>query len=129
VTPAARTFLLKEGTDLKYGARHLKRAIERHIVFPLANLLATSQVRLGDMLLIDWDERKQCLTFEKEGEGAVLPVQAAAGQGADAFAARASGGKPVETPATTAAREAQGTSVTPPSVPALAPANRRRNES
>ena len=34
VTPAARTFLLQEGTDLKYGARHLKRAIERHVVYP-----------------------------------------------------------------------------------------------
>src|SRR5271167_3428116 len=38
--------LLSEGTDLKYGARHLKRAIERHIVLPLANLVATGQVRL-----------------------------------------------------------------------------------
>ena len=65
VTPAARTYLLKEGTDLKYGARHLKRAIERYVVFPLANLLATAQVRLGDMLCIDWDERNQTLKFEK----------------------------------------------------------------
>src|SRR6202161_2686317 len=74
VTPAARNFLLREGTDLKYGARHLKRAIERNIVYPLANLLATSQVHLGDLLCIDWDERDQRLVFEKEGEGAVLPV-------------------------------------------------------
>src|ERR1700730_9008363 len=55
VTPAARNFLLREGTDLKYGARHLKRAIERNIVYPLANLLATDQVELGDILCIDWD--------------------------------------------------------------------------
>src|SRR5207253_10191626 len=47
VTPEAREYLLREGTDLKYGARHLKRAIERHIVNPLANLLATEQVRMG----------------------------------------------------------------------------------
>src|ERR1039457_2756836 len=40
-TAAAKTFLLKEGTDTRYGARHLKRAIERHLVYPLANLLAT----------------------------------------------------------------------------------------
>src|SRR5467141_45953 len=50
VTPQARAYLLREGTDLKYGARHLKRAIERNIVYPLANLLATDQVQLGDML-------------------------------------------------------------------------------
>ena len=58
MTPAARAFLLREGTDLKYGARHLKRAIERHMVYPLANLLATEQVRLGDILCIDWDEER-----------------------------------------------------------------------
>src|SRR5450755_2842109 len=44
VTPLARKFLLAEGTDIKYGARHLKRAIEKHVVFPLANLLATEQI-------------------------------------------------------------------------------------
>src|SRR5580692_5810517 len=71
VTPAARAFLLREGTDMKYGARHLKRAIERHLVYPLANLLATEQVRLGDILCIDWDEEGKSLMFEKEGEGAV----------------------------------------------------------
>src|SRR5712675_2517887 len=54
-TPAARKFLLREGTDFKYGARHLKRAIEKFVVCPLANLLATEQVRFGDMLLVDWD--------------------------------------------------------------------------
>src|SRR5579871_2914247 len=54
VTSAARDFLLQEGTDQRYGARHLKRAIERHIVYPLANLLATEQVKLGDLIKIDW---------------------------------------------------------------------------
>src|SRR5215472_3460128 len=40
-TSAVKEFLLKEGTDPRYGARHLKRAIERNLVFPLANLVAT----------------------------------------------------------------------------------------
>src|SRR5712664_231459 len=56
VTDAGRDFLLQEGTDQRYGARHLKRAIERHVVYPLANLLATDQVSLGDLVRIDWDE-------------------------------------------------------------------------
>ena len=47
VTQPAKEFLLREGTDLKYGARHLKRAIERHLVYPLASLLATEQVLPG----------------------------------------------------------------------------------
>ncbi len=59
---------LCEGTDQRYGARHLKRAIERHVVFPLANLLATGQVQAGDMLYIDWDPRVGGLVFWKEDE-------------------------------------------------------------
>ena len=68
VTDAGREFILHEGTDQRYGARHLKRAIERHVVFPLANLLATQQVNSGDMLCIDWDPRVGGLVFWKEDE-------------------------------------------------------------
>jgi ATP-dependent Clp protease ATP-binding subunit ClpA len=75
-TPAARKFLLREGTDFKYGARHLKRAIEKFVVCPLANLLATEQVRFGDMLLVDWDGEEQALSFHREGQGAVIPAPA-----------------------------------------------------
>jgi ATP-dependent Clp protease ATP-binding subunit ClpB len=52
VRQPAKDLLLREGTDLKYGARHLKRAIERHVVYPLARLLATEQVSLGDVVSI-----------------------------------------------------------------------------
>jgi len=68
VTDAGRDFILHEGTDQRYGARHLKRAIERHVVFPLANLLATGQVKSGDMLCIDWDPRVGGLVFWKEDQ-------------------------------------------------------------
>jgi ATP-dependent Clp protease ATP-binding subunit ClpB len=73
-TPQVKEFLLREGTDLKYGARHLKRAIERNIVFPLANLVATGQVKLGDFIRIDRDGAAGKLTFVKEAEGALVPV-------------------------------------------------------
>jgi ATP-dependent Clp protease ATP-binding subunit ClpB len=72
-TAPVKKFLLQEGTDPKYGARHLKRAIERFIVFPLANLVATGQVKLGDFVRIDLNaEGKQ--VFVKEAEGALVPV-------------------------------------------------------
>jgi ATP-dependent Clp protease ATP-binding subunit ClpB len=129
VTPAARAFLLREGTDMKYGARHLKRSIERHIVYPLANLLATSQVRLGDMLCVDWDENEQRLTFEREGEGAVLPVVSPLILAPNAQAARAMGGKPTEIPSVIAAREAQAPIGVGPLPPIPAPASRRKNDS
>ena len=71
-TQKVKSFLLVEGTDPKYGARHLKRAIEKNIVFPLANLVATSQIKLGDFVRIDKKEGQ--LTFTKEAEGALVPV-------------------------------------------------------
>lgn len=83
VTGAARSFLLREGTDMRYGARHLKRAIERHIVYPLANLLATGQISTGDLVRVDWSpsplaEHDQAegtsLDFWKEGEGILVPL-------------------------------------------------------
>src|SRR5215469_9190493 len=55
VGAAGKEFLLGEGVDPRYGARHLKRAIEKYLVYPLANLLATSQRRTGDMLCVDSD--------------------------------------------------------------------------
>jgi ATP-dependent Clp protease ATP-binding subunit ClpB len=71
-TPVVKQFLLREGTDPKYGARHLKRAIERHVVFPLANLVATGQVKLGDFVRIDMTDKG--MVFVKEAEGALVPV-------------------------------------------------------
>ena len=67
VMPQAKAFLLREGTDLRYGARHLKRAIARHVVSPLANLLASAQVELGDMVSIDWDGDAGSLIFQNQG--------------------------------------------------------------
>jgi hypothetical protein len=68
-----KRYLLVEGTDAKYGARHLKRAIERHVVFPLANLVATGQVKLGDFVRIDI-KADGSMIFVKEAEGALVPV-------------------------------------------------------
>jgi len=62
----AKEFLLNEGIDLKYGARHLKRAIERYLVYPLSNLVATEQVETGDLVLVDFDEEKASLIFTKQ---------------------------------------------------------------
>jgi len=73
---AAKDFLLQEGTDLKYGARHLKRAIERLLVQPMSNLIATDQVRGGDCLAVDFDAVCNTLTFVKEAEGLAVHAMA-----------------------------------------------------
>src|SRR5882762_10421008 len=94
-TPPVKAFLLAEGTDPKYGARHLKRAIERHLVFPLANLVATGQVKLGDFVRIDTTP-EGIMTFTKEAEGTALPGFADRyGTAATATAQAARVGRPV----------------------------------
>jgi len=75
-TDSAKTHLLNEGTDLKYGARHLKRAIERLVVQPMSNLIATDQVRCGDWIRVDYNTGGNTMTFMKEAEG--IPTHAMA---------------------------------------------------
>jgi len=71
-TEEAKKFLLDEGIDFKYGARHLKRAIERFLVYPISNLVATDQVATGDLVMIDFDEETGKLVFTKEEGGALI---------------------------------------------------------
>jgi len=68
----AKEFLLSEGIDLKYGARHLKRAIERFLVYPLSNLVATQQVETGDFVMVDFDDESRRLTFTKQSGKMIL---------------------------------------------------------
>lgn len=65
-TDAAKEYLLGEGIDFKYGARHLKRAIERFLVYSLSNLVATQQVESGDLVLVDFDPERESLIFSKQ---------------------------------------------------------------
>ena len=68
ITSEGREFLLEEGTDQRYGARHLKRAIERYVVYPIARLLATAQVHQGDALVIAHHLGEQGLVFLRDTE-------------------------------------------------------------
>ena len=74
LSKSARQHVMEEGTDPKYGARHLKRAIERSLVYPMANLIATEQIRAGDLVEVDFDSARQEMAFERTDEG--LPVYA-----------------------------------------------------
>ncbi len=68
VTDAGRDFLLSEGTDVNYGARHLKRAIERLLVQPLSKLIASNQIKYGDLIRIDHCPQSASLAFDLEEE-------------------------------------------------------------
>jgi ATP-dependent Clp protease ATP-binding subunit ClpB len=66
LTDQAKEFVLSEGIDYRYGARHLKRAIDRLLVYPLSSLSATKQVRLGDAVAIDVNRQTQTLAFFRD---------------------------------------------------------------
>ena len=69
---AAKDMLLQEGIDYKYGARHLKRAVERFLVYPLSNLVATGQIGLGDLVQVDLGDVAGKLVFSKKSGGALI---------------------------------------------------------
>jgi hypothetical protein len=60
-----KELLLREGTDSRYGARHLKRSIERLLVMPLSNLVASGQVCLGDLIDVDLDHNGSDISFAR----------------------------------------------------------------
>ncbi|HEY9514305.1 MAG TPA: AAA family ATPase [Gemmatimonadaceae bacterium] len=72
---AVKELLLGEGTDRRYGARHLKRAIERLLVSPLARLVATGQVQSGDLVEVERGAADDELVFRKHS--AAIPADVA----------------------------------------------------
>jgi ATP-dependent Clp protease ATP-binding subunit ClpB len=78
VTDSAKQYLLIEGTDSRYGARPLKRAIERLLVQPLSNLMATGQIHRGDIIRVSHSEGSPNLMFFREA-GALEAWEAAGG--------------------------------------------------
>jgi ATP-dependent Clp protease ATP-binding subunit ClpA len=80
VTDGAKAYLLREGTDVRYGARHLRRAIDRAVVRPMSNLIATQQIHGGDLLRVDYDPDRKLLAFYRDAAGTLVtpPVQPAA---------------------------------------------------
>src|SRR6185436_1894352 len=72
-TERAKQFLLTEGTDAKYGARPLKRTIERSVVLPLSNIIATRQIGDGDVVLVEVAKDECSLMFMKQSGASVFP--------------------------------------------------------
>lgn len=103
----AKDMLLREGIDYKYGARHLKRSIERFLVYPLSNLVATDQVGLGDLVYVDLLDGQNKLVFSKRSGGALISE---AGPAVEAFeeTEAKSGGVALPIPQTKVARKSQG---------------------
>ncbi len=63
LTETARRHLVKVGYDPVYGARPLKRAVQRELETPLGRKILGGEIREGQSVLVDYDERKGELTF------------------------------------------------------------------
>src|SRR6266566_1930872 len=107
---SAKDMLLREGLDFKYGARHLKRSVERFLVYPLSNLVATGQIGLGDLVQVDLGAVAGKLTFSKKSGGALISEVPAAVPDEEPLAARSgSVGVPIpQAKESKAARKGQG---------------------
>jgi ATP-dependent Clp protease ATP-binding subunit ClpB len=104
LTPAARALIAREGTDPTFGARPLKRTIQRLVENPLARALIEGRFRPGQSITVDADAVGTTLVFSSEGESVVAdaaerrdarrrdegdePVGAGAGAGASGGGAR-----------------------------------------
>src|ERR1700741_2068638 len=105
----AKDMLLKEGLDFKYGARHLKRAVERFLVYPLSNLVATGQIGLGDLVHVDVDGIRNRLIFSKSSGGALIHEMAQNSDDAEDSSESLSGGVGLPIPqASKAAKKGHG---------------------
>src|SRR6476661_4778472 len=105
----AKDMLMKEGIDYKYGARHLKRAVERFLVYPLSNLVATGQIGLGDLVHVDMDGIKNRLVFSKSSGGALIHEMAENSNADEGSSETLSGGVGLPIPAASkAAKKGHG---------------------
>ena len=57
ISPEAKTFLLNKGTDIKYGARPLRRAIQRYLEDELSDMILKSELLNGNIVNVYTDEK------------------------------------------------------------------------
>jgi ATP-dependent Clp protease ATP-binding subunit ClpA len=67
LTPAARALIVREGTDPAFGARPLKRTIQRLVENPLARALVSGEFKPGDRITADADLGSGTIVFSSEG--------------------------------------------------------------
>jgi C-terminal, D2-small domain, of ClpB protein len=75
LTVPAREFLLLNATEQHHDAQRLKLAIERHIVYPLANLFVTGQIDAGNIVRIGRDHNQERLNFTREVKDWATPAR------------------------------------------------------
>ena len=66
ISDEAKNFIADKGYDRQYGARPLKRAIQKYLEDPLAELIINSELQTGDTLKVDFDKENNRITTEIE---------------------------------------------------------------
>jgi ATP-dependent Clp protease ATP-binding subunit ClpC len=74
---SAREFLMKEGYDPQYGARPMRRAVEKHMEDPLAELVLKGDAREGSTIRVSFDEEAKKLKFTPETPSDQPPMEPA----------------------------------------------------
>ncbi|GEO05868.1 ATP-dependent Clp protease ClpC [Adhaeribacter aerolatus] len=69
LTDKAKDFVAEKGYDPKYGARPLNRAIQKYLEDPIAEEILRADVSNGDIIIADFEEGKETLTFRSESSG------------------------------------------------------------
>jgi ATP-dependent Clp protease ATP-binding subunit ClpC len=67
LTDGARKWLAEEGFDPIFGARPLRRALQKHVESPLSVSLLSGQFKEGDQVVVDLDTEKKEIVFNKDG--------------------------------------------------------------
>lgn len=66
LTPDAKDFVAEKGYDIQFGARPLKRAIQKYIEDPMAEVIIQANLLEGDTIAVGFDKKKEELTFKVE---------------------------------------------------------------
>ncbi len=66
ISPAAKDFIIEKGYDINFGARPLKRAIQKYIEDPMAEVIIKASVSEGDIILVSYNKKKDHLTIKVE---------------------------------------------------------------
>lgn len=66
ISPTAKDFIIEKGYDVNFGARPLKRAIQKYVEDPMAEVIIKASVVEGDMIAVSYNKKKDFLTIKVE---------------------------------------------------------------
>ncbi len=80
LSDAAKDFIVDKGYDIQYGARPLKRAIQKYLEDPMAEVLISADIAEGDTVAVGFDEKKEEITVKIQKPGKRTPVKKQSGK-------------------------------------------------